>query len=206
MPLKAGSSPYRRLRSDSPGNANGPVYLPLVACKGRWMGPFCVFSRVDDARGDRCIGAEGGCRTHTPFRAADFKSAASTIPPPRPERIACSYSSVGVVGGAMRRVEIPWRRRAESNRRIRVLQTLALTTWLRRLVDLVPRAGLEPTRVAPRPPQDRVSTSSTTWAGLQANRTSVGFGSIAILPLQGRPCQCATAWRAAFSRVALTTP
>ncbi len=50
-----------------------------------------------------------------------------------------------------------WRRRAESNRRIRVLQTPALTTWLRRLVAkcvyflyntelMVPRVGLEPTR------------------------------------------------------------
>ncbi len=58
-----------------------------------------------------------------------------------------------------------WRRRADSNRRIEVLQTSALTTWLRRpvlfapaycwpvriydnspSVGLVPRAGLEPTR------------------------------------------------------------
>jgi transcriptional regulator with XRE-family HTH domain len=29
--------------------------------------------------------AEGGTRTHTPLREADFKSAASTIPPPRPD-------------------------------------------------------------------------------------------------------------------------
>ncbi len=28
--------------------------------------------------------AEGGTRTHTPLQEADFKSAASTIPPPRP--------------------------------------------------------------------------------------------------------------------------
>ena len=28
-------------------------------------------------------GTEGGTRTHKPFRAADFKSAASAIPPPR---------------------------------------------------------------------------------------------------------------------------
>jgi transcriptional regulator with XRE-family HTH domain len=27
--------------------------------------------------------AEGGTRTHTPLQEADFKSAASTIPPPR---------------------------------------------------------------------------------------------------------------------------
>ncbi len=27
-------------------------------------------------------GAEGGSRTHTPLRGADFKSAASTVPPP----------------------------------------------------------------------------------------------------------------------------
>ena len=30
------------------------------------------------------VGAEGGIRTHTPVKVADFKSAASTIPPPRP--------------------------------------------------------------------------------------------------------------------------
>ena len=28
-------------------------------------------------------GAEGGTRTHTPRKVADFKSAASTVPPPR---------------------------------------------------------------------------------------------------------------------------
>ena len=28
-------------------------------------------------------GTEGGTRNHTPLREADFKSAASTIPPPR---------------------------------------------------------------------------------------------------------------------------
>ena len=27
-------------------------------------------------------GAQGGSRTHTPLRGADFKSAASTVPPP----------------------------------------------------------------------------------------------------------------------------
>ena len=30
------------------------------------------------------IGAGGGNRTHTPVKVADFKSAASTVPPPRP--------------------------------------------------------------------------------------------------------------------------
>ena len=29
------------------------------------------------------VGAGGGIRTHTPVKVADFKSAASTIPPPR---------------------------------------------------------------------------------------------------------------------------
>ena len=29
------------------------------------------------------VSAEGGTRTHTPLQEADFKSAASTIPPPR---------------------------------------------------------------------------------------------------------------------------
>ena len=34
--------------------------------------------------------AEGGTRTHTPLQEADFKSAASTIPPPRPVKKAAS--------------------------------------------------------------------------------------------------------------------
>ena len=32
------------------------------------------------------FGAGGGNRTHTPVKVADFKSAASTVPPPRPPR------------------------------------------------------------------------------------------------------------------------
>ena len=30
--------------------------------------------------------------------------------------------------------------------------------------EMVPKAGLEPARLAPLPPQDSVSTNSTTWA------------------------------------------
>ncbi len=54
-----------------------------------------------------------------------------------------------------------------------VLQTPALTTWLRRLniraygpagLSLVPRRGFEPLRPKARPPQDRVSTNFTTSA------------------------------------------
>ena len=55
--------------------------------------------------------AEGGTRTHTPLQEADFKSAASAIPPPRQKQK---------------------RRRADLNRCIGVLQTPALTSWLRR--------------------------------------------------------------------------
>ncbi len=33
---------------------------------------------------DRFLGAQGGSRTHTPLRGADFKSAASTLSPPGP--------------------------------------------------------------------------------------------------------------------------
>jgi hypothetical protein len=44
-----------------------------------------------------------------------------------------------------------------------VLQTPALTTWPRRPV-MVPRRGFEPLRPKARPPQDRVSTNSTTSA------------------------------------------
>jgi hypothetical protein len=32
------------------------------------------------------------------------------------------------------------------------------------LPDMVPKAGLEPARLSPLPPQDSVSTNSTTWA------------------------------------------
>jgi hypothetical protein len=30
--------------------------------------------------------------------------------------------------------------------------------------DMVPKAGLEPAQLSPLPPQDSVSTNSTTWA------------------------------------------
>ena len=40
-------------------------------------------------------GAEGGIRTHTPVKAADFKSAASTIPPPRLVNSGPAFSVVG---------------------------------------------------------------------------------------------------------------
>ena len=100
------------------------------------------------SRGIFCIyfnGAEGGSRTHTPFLVADFKSAASTIPPPG-----------------------HWRRRADSNRRIEVLQTSALVPlatspeyfkchWCR-------GRDLNPHEQSPLPPQDSVSTNSTTSA------------------------------------------
>ena len=65
--------------------------------------------------------AEGGTRTHTPLREADFKSAASTIPPPRHLCYCCKLRMLNEK-----------RRRADLNRRIGVLQTPALTSWLRR--------------------------------------------------------------------------
>ena len=36
--------------------------------------------------------------------------------------------------------------------------------WTSMDVDMVPKAGLEPARLSPLPPQDSVSTNSTTWA------------------------------------------
>ena len=36
---------------------------------------------------------------------------------------------------------------------------------------MVPKAGLEPARLAPLPPQDSVSTNSTTWAIITDNAT-----------------------------------
>jgi transcriptional regulator with XRE-family HTH domain len=44
---------------------------------------FEMLSRVLSDEG--VFTAEGGTRTHTPLQEADFKSAASTIPPPRPD-------------------------------------------------------------------------------------------------------------------------
>ena len=123
---------------------------------------------------EKLVPREGLEPTHL-REVADFKSAASAVSPPRhvskqkaqrlvkPKR--CAELSL-----ALRAVQVMtifpllrmWRRRADSNRRIEVLQTSALTTWLRRLVSalccldqchvrshgtiMVPRAGLEPTR------------------------------------------------------------
>ena len=56
------------------------------------------------------FGADGGIRTHKPVEARDFKSLVYTIPPHRRIKIKTYF----------------WRPRAESNRRIRVLQTPAL--------------------------------------------------------------------------------
>ena len=39
--------------------------------------------------------------------------------------------------------------------------------FARLLPDMVPKAGLEPARLSPLPPQDSVSTNSTTWAFLK---------------------------------------
>jgi hypothetical protein len=38
------------------------------------------------------------------------------------------------------------------------------TGFLLSKLHLVPKAGLEPARLSPLPPQDSVSTNSTTWA------------------------------------------
>ena len=42
---------------------------------------------------ERSIGAGGGIRTHTPLRGADFKSAASTVSPPRHVATMAEYRS-----------------------------------------------------------------------------------------------------------------
>ncbi len=123
---------------------------------------------------DILVPREGLEPTHL-REVADFKSAASAVSPPRhvskqkaqrlvkPKRCAeLSLASRAVQVMTIFRLLSMWRRRADSNRRIEVLQTSALTTWLRRLVSalccldqcharshgtiMVPRAGLEPTR------------------------------------------------------------
>ena len=86
-----------------------------------------------------------------PKRGADFKSAASALSPPGP------VVSVEAEGQTQeKRPSLPliriWRRRADSNRRIELLQSSALTTWLRRLrlgiiTLLVPRRRFELLRV-----------------------------------------------------------
>ena len=148
----------------------------------------------------RMYGAEGGCRTHTPFRAADFKSAASTVPPPRhskysvqPFRRGCNQERES--GGGV------WRRRAESNRRIRVLQTLALTTWLRRLGLWCPGRDSNPhglphgplkTACLPVPPP-----------GPDENQAEPEQASaLVIFPPVERICQCGLPWRAGACTVA----
>ena len=60
-------------------------------------------------------GAEGGTRTHTPFAGKRILS------PPR-----LPFRHLGLM------IDSSTRRRADSNRRIGVLQTPALTSWLRR--------------------------------------------------------------------------
>ena len=79
---------------------------------------------------------------------ADFKSAASAFSPPRhssndtaqrfvfPKRCADRLTAYWLAGRfqVVGFEELDWRRRADSNRRIEVLQTSALTTWLRRLM------------------------------------------------------------------------
>ena len=61
------------------------------------------------------IGAEGGTRTHTPFAGKRILS------PPR-----LPFRHLGLI------IDNSRRRRADSNRRIGVLQTPALTSWLHR--------------------------------------------------------------------------
>src|SRR5262249_43141489 len=63
------------------------------------------------------VGRGGRIRTCTSLRTEDFKSSASAVSP-RPRE-----NSYG---------KKKWRRRADSNRCIEVLQTSALATWLRR--------------------------------------------------------------------------
>ena len=86
-----------------------------------------------------------------PKRGADFKSAASALSPPGP---VVSVEAEGTT--QEKRPSLPliriWRRRADSNRRIELLQSSALTTWLRRLrlgiiTLLVPRRRFELLRV-----------------------------------------------------------
>jgi hypothetical protein len=53
------------------------------------VGEAKVVSILDQS-GKQFESAEGGTRTHTSLRRADFKSAASAIPPPRQEVEAAS--------------------------------------------------------------------------------------------------------------------
>ena len=57
--------------------------MPCEKVRGHWTkvkGP----RKCSEACLYACkVGAGGGNRTHTPVKVADFKSAASTVPPPR---------------------------------------------------------------------------------------------------------------------------
>src|SRR5512143_707908 len=61
---------------------------------------------------------------HGPFGPGDFKSPASAISPLRRRE---AYAGEGDSGEGR-----DWRPRSESNRRMRLLQSLPLTTWVRR--------------------------------------------------------------------------
>src|SRR5690554_4168974 len=89
-------------------------------------------------------------------------------PPPceEPSLIGCPPIRTERIGTAHARRR-PRRREAPSQR-----QPLVRTgTYKKRpsasrraFSDMVPKAGLEPAQLAPLPPQDSVSTNSTTWA------------------------------------------
>ena len=72
---------------------------------------------------------------------------------------------------------------------------LCLTTWPRRHW-LVPRRGFEPLRPKARPPQDRVSTYSTTSAGRCAFEAVVQTSAVSKWPCQTTKTPC---WRAIWS-------
>ena len=69
----------------------------------------------------------------------------------------------------LRSLSVVWRRRADSNRRIEVLQTSALdhlATSPRSLLTWCRGRDLNPHRLCLPPPQDGVSTNSTTSAAI----------------------------------------
>ena len=84
----------------------------------------------------KIVGAEGGTRTHTPLLVRILS----------PSRLPFRH-----LGSGISCLYFRWRRRADSNRRIEVLQTsalvhLATSPEFGLLALVVPRAGLEPTR------------------------------------------------------------
>src|SRR5437879_12808894 len=125
-------------RSDSPRLSRPGAVGSLAQDRtGTFTGTVSLSSPATPKNGNRSNARfdwcrEGDSNPHGPSGPADFKSAASPSSATPAQRMDEGRPDRATGWGA-RRAAQEWRRRADSNRRITVLQTVALTTWLRRL-------------------------------------------------------------------------